>query len=156
MPQNIVDIDASQPLEAAVKQFQLPPLPLIILLGDFPANLDEQIRAICRRVLAPIAVDPGALILDDALCTGCAAAFGSAAVDQDRMPPMLGVVPKDRSKEQIDPNHERILRLPIDWRDIPKYTFQIADVLVKDPVVTDRVVAVLFGGTDADKRSVIR
>jgi hypothetical protein len=156
VPQNIIDIDLSQPLETSLNKLQLPRSPLILLLGDFPSSLNDQIRSICRRVLAPIASDPGALILDNAACSGCAAAFGSAAIDQDKMPSFLGVVPNDRALSEIDPNHQRILRLPLEWTDISKYTFQIADALVKDPEFADRVVAVLFGGTDGDKRSVIR
>lgn len=156
MPQNITDIDLSQPLEISLSKLRLPQSPLMILLGEFPASLNDQIRSICRRVLAPIANDPGALILDNAACSGCAAAFGSAALDQDKMPLFLGVVPNDRALSEIDPNHQLILRLPLEWTDVPKYTFQIADALVKNPEFADRVVAVLFGGTDADKKSVIR
>lgn len=156
MPQKIIDIDASQPLDAAIQQLQLPPLPLIILLGCFSPDSNEQIGAICRRVLAPLTLNPGALIVDDGKCSGCAAVFGRAAVGQDQMPHLLGIVPHSRISSDIDPNHPLILRLPEEWADAPKYTFQIADKLLSDPAVADRVVAVLFGGTDADKKSLIR
>jgi len=156
MPQTILDIDESKPLGATIEQLQLRPLPLLILLGDFPSELNEPIRSLCRRVLAPLALDPGALVLDNAACSSCAAAMANAALDQDEMPLLLGIVANDRSVTEIDGNHERILRLPAAWTDVPKYTFQIADELVKDPAVAGRVVALLFGGTDADKRAVVR
>ncbi len=156
MPPNIVDVDPSKPVATTVKELGLPARPLLILLGDFDAALNSQIRAICSRVIAPLALSPGALILDDASCAGCAALIGQAALDQDQTPPLLGIVTSGRAVNQMDPNHALILRLPAIWADTAKYTFQIADELVSDPAVSNRVLAMLFGGGDAEKNAVIR
>jgi hypothetical protein len=156
MPQNIVDVDPSKPIATTVKELGLSPRPLLILLGDFDANLDSQIRAICSRVIAPLALSPGALILDDAKSAGCAALMGQAGLEQDQMPPLLGIVPNDRAVTDIDPNHSLILRFPAAWSDTAKFTFRIADELVSDAAVTGRVIAVLFGGGEAEENAVIR
>jgi hypothetical protein len=156
MPQNIVDVDPSKSVATTVKGLGLPPLPLLILLGDFDANLNSQVRAICSRVIAPLALNPGALILDDARCAGCAALIAQAALDQDQTPLLFGIVPHDRAATAIDPNHALILRLPAVWSDTAKYTFQIADELMSDPAVANRVIAMLFGGGDTEKNALMR
>ena len=156
MSHTIIDVDAAKSIEATVKELNLPRLPLIILLGDFDPNLSDQVLSICSRVIAPSALDPGALVLDDARSSGCAALMGQAALDQDKMPQLLGIIPKDRADSDIDPNHEVVLRLPDVWSDSPKWTFQIIDELAKDGANPTPVLAVLFGGKDPEKKAVIR
>lgn len=156
MPQRIIDIDASKPIPSTVAELQLPSRPLIVLLSDFDQNLNEQVRSICSRVIAPAALDPGALILDNASCSGCAALVAQAALEQDKMTALLGIVPADRAMSDIDTNHDLILRLPAAWTDSTKYTFQIADELVNNDAGPKPAIAVLFGGADAEKKALIR
>lgn len=154
MPPSLIDIDPSQPLAEAMKKLQFSPSPLILLFGDFSANCNDQIASIFQRTVVPVALEVGAIIVDDAKCSGCAAAIARAALDRDEAPRLLGIVRADY--KDIEPNHGQVIRLPGTWTDAPKYTFQIVDELVKDPTVNKRVVALLFGGTDDDKRSVVR
>lgn len=156
MPQNIIDVDASKPIAATVTELKLPSQPLILLLGDFDDKLGDQVRSICSRVIAPAALAPGALILDNARCSGCAASMAQAALEQDKMTLLLGVVPNDRSANDIDPHHELVMRLPSEWPDTNKYTFLIADELIKNGASPKPAIAVLFGGSDADKKAVVR
>jgi len=156
MAQKIIDVDASRPIESTVAELQLPALPLIVLLSDFDKKLNDQVRSICSRVIAPAALDPGALILDNAHCTGCAGLMARAALEQDKMPTLLGVVPCDMGGADIDGDHQVILRLPSAWSDSAKYTFQIADELIKDGTSLKPAIAVLFGGSDAEKKALVR
>jgi hypothetical protein len=156
MAQKIIDVDASKPIESTVAELQLPARPLIVLLSDFDSKLNEQVRSICRRVIAPAALDPGALILDNAHCSGCAGLIARAVMEQDKMAMLLGVVPNDMAAANIDGDHQMILRLPAVWSDVAKYTFQIADELIKDGRSPKPAIAVLFGGADAEKQALIR
>ena len=156
MPQKIIDVDPSKPIASTVAELQLPPRPLIVLLGDFADGLNDQVRSICSRVIAPAALDPGALILDDARCSGCSPLIAQAALEQDTMPPLLGIIPSDRVATDIDANHELLLRLPPLWTDTAKYTFQIADQLIQTGAALKPAMALLFGGADAEKKSVVR
>ncbi len=155
MPQTIIDIDPSTPIADSLKQLQLPPSPLIFLLGDFPASCSGPAASIFQRAVAPVALEVGAIIVDDAKCCGCAAAIASAAIDQDRTPQLLGIVSNDRQASDIDPNHQQIVRLPAAWDHSAKYTLKIADVLASQSV-PKRAVALLFGGTDEHKKSIVQ
>ncbi len=156
MAQKIIDIDASKPIEATVAELQLPSRPLIVLLGDFDSKLNDQVRGICSRVIVPAAVDPGALILDNAACGGCAALIAKAALDQDKPVALLGIVPGDRAPTAIDADHEAVLRLPSEWADSTKYTFQIADELIKNETGPKPTLAILFGGSEPEKKALLR
>lgn len=156
MPQKIIDVDAARPIQATVAELQLPPRPLIVLLSDFESKLNDQVQSICSRVIVPAALDPGALILDNAHCSGCARLVAQAALEQDKATPLLGVVPSDRAATEIDGDHDLVLRLPAGWADTAKYTFQIADELVKDGSGQKPAMAMLFGGADAEKKALLR
>src|SRR5581483_8999489 len=133
MASKIVELNAAETIPAAVQKLELPPQPLLLLLGDFDATLSTAVQAICRRVFAPTASTAGALILDNASSTGLAAAMGAAARFQDRTPQLIGVVPNGRAANDIESNHQIVLRLPAEWDDWAKYTLQIADALIGDP-----------------------
>jgi hypothetical protein len=156
MPATIVDIDPQKTLEEQVAQLQLPKVPPIILLGDFDAALNGKLSAICSRVLAAIALEPGALIVDNARCSSCAAMMGTAAADEDVTPPLLGVIPHDRVQTDIDSNHDRIVRLPAEWTDTTKFTFQVIDAIAAQSAESGQPIAILFGGKDDEKRAAIR
>jgi hypothetical protein len=156
MPQKIIDLDPTKPIETTVGELQFPPRSLIILLGDYDPALDDQVLSIMSRVILPGALDPDALVLDDAGSSGCAALLGRAALDQDQMPPVLGVIPHDRAETDVDANHDVVLRLPAAWSDGCKWTFQIAEQLVKDGSGEKPVLVVLFGGKDAEKKAAVR
>jgi hypothetical protein len=156
MPATIVDIDPQKKLEEQVAQLPLPKVPAIILLGDFDPNLNGKVAAICSRVLAAIALEPGALIVDNARCSSCAALMGKAADDEDVTPPLLGIVSHDWPQANTDPNHDRILRLPAEWTETTKFTFQVIDALAAQSSEFGQPIAVLFGGGAAEKQAVIR
>jgi hypothetical protein len=156
MPQKIIDVDPSKPIASTVAELQLPSRPVILLLSDFDTKLNDQIRSICGRVIVPAALDPGALIVDNARCSGCAALIAQAALNQDKMAPLLGIVPNDRPPSDIDADHEPVLRLPAAWTDLAKYTCQIVSELVQNGNDPKPAVAVLFGGGDPEKRTIIR
>jgi hypothetical protein len=155
MAQQIVDIDPTKPLGDSVQALKLTPRALILLLGEFDPALSGQVRSICSRALAPIALDPGALIVDDG-SSGCAGLLGQAAADQDQMAQLLAVVPHDRPPDSIDINHEFVLRLPSSWSDPIKYTFQIADCLTEQGAHPKPALVILFGGATPETKAVIR
>ena len=156
MPSPIVDIDPQKKLDEQIAQLQLPKLPPIVLLGDFDATLNSRVRAICSRVLAAIAVDPGALIIDNARCSSCAGLMGQAAAEEDVMPTVIGIVPHGRAPEDIDPNHSKVLQLPVEWTDTTKYTFQVIDAIAAQAPESGHAIAILFGGGDEEKKAVFR
>lgn len=156
MSQQIIDVDPSRSIESTVAGLQLPPRPLILLLSDFDSSLNEQVRSICNRVIAPAAIEPGAVILDNARCSGCAGLVAQAALEQDKMATLVGVVPGDTPPGEIDREHEVVLRLPTAWTDESKYTFQIADELIKDGASAKPVIVVLFGGSAKEKKALVR
>ncbi len=156
MPATIVDIDPQKKLDEQIAQLQLPKLPPIVLLGDFDATLNSRVRAICSRVLVAIAADPGALIIDNARCSSCAGLMGQAAADEDVTPPLVGIVPHGRDADDIDPNHYKVLRLPAEWIDTTKYTFQVIDAIAAQAPESGHAIAILFGGGDEEKKAVLR
>ena len=156
MPATIVDIDPQKKLDEQIARLQLPKLPPIVLLGDFDATLNSRVRAICSRVLAAVALDPGALIVDNARCSSCAGLMGQAAADEDVTPPIIGIVPYGRAVADIDSNHATVLRLPAEWTDTVKYAFQVIDAIAAQAPESGQAIAVLFGGGDEEKRAVVR
>src|SRR5262245_18026516 len=96
MAQQIVDLDASKPLKESILALQLKPCPLLLLLGKFDPTLNNQVRSICSRVMAPIGIDPGALIVTDG-GSGCAALMGQVAGEQDVTLSLLAITPHGRS-----------------------------------------------------------
>ncbi len=156
MSQQIIDLDATKPLSDSIQALKLTPRPLILLLGEFDSALNDQVRSICSRVIASIALNPGALIADDGRASCCASLVGQAAADQDRMAPLLAVAPHDRQPTDIDPNHQFVLRLPASWSDYVKYLFQIADCLIQDGANRKPALVILFGGGQPEKKAVIR
>ncbi len=153
----IADLTSPEAIQSAIDKLQLTPRPLIILLGNFDEHLNPQVRSICSRIIAPIAIDPGALILDDGSGSGCAALMGEAAAEQDQMPSLLGLISNEAAESALDSNHGLFLRLPKEWSYSAKYTFQIADQLTKQGTTEAQPVsAVLFGGGDAEKKAIVR
>lgn len=156
MPATIIDIDATKKLEDQVATLKLAKSPPIVLLGDADPGLSAKVRAICSRVLAPVALDPGALIVDNAKCGSCAALMGLAAADEDHTPQLVGIVPHDRAGAGIDPNHDLILRLPAEWIDTTKYMFQVIDAIAAPSAAAGQAIAILIGGGDDEKKAAIR
>src|SRR5581483_2838780 len=81
---------------------------------------------------------------------------GQAATEEDITPPIIGIVPHGRACEDIDPNHATVLRLPAEWVDTTKYTFQVIDAIAAQAPESGRALAVLFGGGDEEKKAVFR
>jgi hypothetical protein len=153
MAQQIIDIDPAKPIQESIQALSLPARPLILLLGEFDAAYDNQVRSVCSRVLAPLALDPGALIVDDGN-SRCAAIVGQAAADQDHMAPLLAIAPHNAA--EVDANHEFVLRLPAGTSDPIKSMFQIADALTDRASDRQPAIAVLFGGAQPQTKAVIR
>jgi hypothetical protein len=150
MPQNIEDIDPAKPIDPIAPA----PRSLIVLLGAFDPALNDQVRSIFNRVVAPVAVDSGALIVDDAGISGCAPLMAVAAVEQDAVPSVIGIIPNDRDPNAINPNHSRVLRLPA-GPGLAKHWFRAASDLAPDTADSERVAVLLFGGGAAEKKSVL-
>ena len=155
MPQKIVDVDPSKPIATAAEEFRVAARSLIILLGAFDQSLNERTRSVFSRVVVPVAVEANALILDDAGTTGCAPLMAQATLDQDTVPTLIGVIRNDRTGNDIDPNHELVLRLPAVWSSQAKYWFQLAAGLAPDAASSTRVAALLFGGGSTEKQAVL-
>jgi hypothetical protein len=95
------------------------------------------------------------VILDNGANSGCAAAVGQAARDQEQAPKLFGIAP--HGADQLEPNHTVIVRLSPEWSDPMKALVQIAGELAKDSAAGDRpVLSVLFGGGNAEKGALIR
>jgi SMODS and SLOG-associating 2TM effector domain 1/SLOG in TRPM, prokaryote/Protein of unknown function (DUF4231) len=155
MTQKIVDIDPSKPVVTAAEEFRPATRSLIILLGAFDPGLNDRTRSVFSRVVAPVAVESGALILDDARSSGCAPLMAQATLDQDTVPTLIGIIANDRTANDIDPNHELVLRLPAVWSGQAKYWFQLAAGLAPEAASSTRVAALLFGGGAAEQKAVL-
>jgi hypothetical protein len=78
-----------------------------------------------------------------------------AARDQDTPPTLLAIMTRDAAKS--DPDRTLVARLPAEWSDAIKATFQITGQLAKGPEGREKpVLAILFGGTDADLPALIQ
>jgi hypothetical protein len=155
MPQQIVDIDPSKPIASAAEEFRPTTRSLIILLGAFDPALNDMTRSVFSRVVVPVAIESGALILDDARSSGCAPLIAQASLDQDTVPTLIGIVANDRTPNDIDPNHDLVIRLPVVWSGQTKYWFQLAAGLAPEAASSTRVAALLFGGGEAEKKAVL-
>ena len=154
MAQTILDIDVSKSIETNLAELKIELRPVILLLGDFDSSLTVQVHSICDRVIAPLAADPGALLVDNGRRSGCAAVAGQVAAEQDKAPPHLGIVPFGTQSSDIDTNHRVLLRLPADWSDESKFMAQIVEHLARNETGSKPVVVVLFGS--ADKKLLVR
>ncbi|HWF07901.1 MAG TPA: DUF4231 domain-containing protein [Bryobacteraceae bacterium] len=150
MPQKIEDIDPAKPIDPIAPA----PRSLIVIVGAYDAGLNDPVRSILNRVVVPVAVDSGALIVDDAGVSGCAPLIAIAAAEQDAVPPVIGIIPNERDPNAIDRNHSRVLRLPA-GAVLAKHWFKAASDLAPEAADAGRVAVVLFGGGAAEKQSVL-
>ena len=126
-----IELQALDTPGTAASKVNLKSNSIIILLGNFDAALQPKVRSILSRAVAPLALDSGALIVDNGATSGSAAAMGLAARDQETPPALLAIVANNA--KDFDPDHPLILRLPAGWPDTIKSTFQIAGQLAKGP-----------------------
>ena len=151
----VIELLPADTIESAAAKLNIQPKSLIVLLGDFDVTLNAQIRSICSRAIAPLAVNPGALIIDDGVKSGCAALIGEAARDQDQPLRLLGIVASGAGER--DPNHMLLLHLPAEWSDPAKARFQIAGQLAKEQAGKEKpVLTILIGGGETENAAVIR
>jgi hypothetical protein len=151
----LLDLSATDTVDSIVAQIKGQPSPLVILLGDYDASLDPTVRSLFSRAIVPTAIGSGVVILDNGANSGCAAAVGQAARDQEQAPTLFGIAP--HGADQLEPNHTVIVRLSPEWSDPMKALVQIAGELAKDSAAGDRpVLSVLFGGGNAEKGALIR
>jgi len=151
----LLDLSATDTVASIVTQIKGQPSPLVILLGDYDASLDPAVRSLFSRAIVPTAIGSGVVILDNGANSGCAAAVGQAARDQEQAPKLFGIAP--HGVDQLEPNHTVIVRLSPEWSDPMKALVQIAGELAKDSAAGDRpVLSVLFGGGNAEKGALIR
>ena len=151
----LLDLSATDTVDSIVAQIKGQPSPLVILLGDYDASLDPTVKSLFSRAIVPTAIGSGVVILDNGANSGCAAAVGQAARDQEQAPKLFGIAP--HGADQLEPNHTVIVRLSPEWSDPMKALVQIAGELAKDSAAGDRpVLSVLFGGGNAEKGALIR
>ena len=150
-----IELQATDTPETAAGKIQIPHLSIILLLGDFDARFQPRIRSILSRAVAPLALDSEALIIDNGATSGSATAMGLAASDQDQAPQMLAIVA--RNAKAWAPNHTMVMRLPAEWSDTAKVSYQIAAKLAKTPNEREKpVLAILSGGSDDDLPALIQ
>lgn len=151
----LIDLSATDTIDSIVAQIKTEPKPLIILLGDYDVSLDPTVKSLCSRAIVPVAVGSGAMIIDSGANSGCSAAVGQAARDEDHGPTLIGIAP--HGVDELEPNHTVIVRLPTEWSDPMKALVQIAGELAQDSTAGDRpVLAVLFGGGQTEKAALVR
>jgi hypothetical protein len=153
--QSPIELQATDTPESAAGKVQSPHLSIILLLGDFDTRFQPRIRSILSRAVAPLALDSEALIIDNGATSGSATAMGLAASDQDQAPQMLAIVA--RNAKTWAPNHTMVMRLPAEWSDTAKASYQIAARLAKTPNEREKpVLAILSGGSDDDLPALIQ
>jgi hypothetical protein len=151
----LIDVSATDTIDSIVAQIKTEPRSLIILLGDYDVSLDPAVKSLCSRAIVPAAMGSGALIMDNGANSGCSAAVGQAARDEDHGPALIGIAP--HSVDEPEPNHTVIARLPAEWSDPMKALIQIAAELAKDNAAGYRpVLTVLFGGGQTEKEALVR
>jgi SLOG in TRPM, prokaryote/SMODS and SLOG-associating 2TM effector domain 1/Protein of unknown function (DUF4231) len=151
----LIDVSATDTVDSIVAQIKSQPRPLIILLGDYPASLDPTVKSLCSRAIVPAAVGAGAVIIDNGSGSGCSAAVGQAAREEDRGPDLFGIAA--HGVDDLEPNHTVIVRLPVEWADPMKALVQLASELAKDDTAAERpVLVVLFGGGNTEKEGIVR
>jgi hypothetical protein len=152
---SLIEIQATDTVETAAAKITVKPEVIILLLGSFDAAIAPQVRSVCARALAPVALMANALIVDNGASDGLAAQMGQAAQQMDQSPPLLGIL--DPATESHDPNHTHLLRLPAEWTDSVKSSFLLTAELAKSGATGQKpVIALLFGGSDAHKITVQR
>ena len=151
----LIDLSATDTVDSIIAQIKTQPSPLILLLGDYDVSLDPTVRSLFSRALIPAAMGSGVVIIDNGANSGCSAAVGQAARDEDHGPTLFGIAP--HGADQLEPNHTTIVRLTAEWSDPMKTLIQIAGELAKDTAAIDRpVLVVLFGGGSAEKGALVR
>ena len=151
----LIDLSATDTVDSIVAQIKTQPSPLILLLGDYDVSLDPTVRSLFSRAIIPAAMGSGVVIIDNGRNSGCSAAVGQAARDEDHGPTLFGIAP--HGADQLEPNHTTIVRLTAEWSDPIKALIQIAGELAKDSAAIDRpVLVVLFGGGNAEKGALVR
>jgi hypothetical protein len=146
---SLIEIQATDTVETAAAKITVKPEVIILLLGSFDVAIAPQVRSVCARALAPVALMANALIVDNG------ASDGLAAQQMDQSPPLLGIL--DPATESHDPNHTHLLRLPAEWTDPVKSSFLLTAELAKSGATGQKpVIALLFGGSDAHKITVQR
>ena len=151
----VIDLSATDTVDSIVAQIKTQPSPLILLLGDYDVSLDPTVRSLFSRALIPAAMGSGVVIIDNGANSGCSAAVGQAARDEDHGPTLFGIAP--HGADQLEPNHTTIVRLTAEWSDPMKTLIQIAGELATDTAAIDRpVLVVLFGGGSAEKGALVR
>ncbi len=154
-PAALIDIQPLDTIEAAASRITLQPDALILLLGSFDASLAAQVRSVCGRAIAPIAIVTNALIIDDGQSCGLSAAMGQAAQQMDQPPSLLGIL--DPSTSTFDPHHTQLLRMPAEWPDPAKARIQIvAQCAARTAGNPKPVIVLLFGGGDQDTLTALR
>lgn len=150
----LIEIEASDTPESAAAKITFQPDVILLLLGSTADALGAQVRSLCGRALAPIALVTNALIVDDGLSQGLAAHMGTASQQLDQSPLLLGILP---SGGEPEPNHTAVLRLPPEWSDAARQTFLILAAKAKShPNGETPVVAILFGGGAAEQPTILR
>jgi hypothetical protein len=151
----LIDVSATDTVDSVAAQIKSQPRPLIILLGDYDASLDPTVKSLCSRAIVPAAVGSGAVIIDNGANSGCSAAVGQAARDEDHGPELFGIAP--HSVDDLETNHTVIVRLPVEWSDPMKALVQIASEVARDDTAGDRpALVVLFGGRNSEKEALVR
>ena len=87
----LLDLSATDTVDSIVAQIKSQPSPLVILLGDYDASLDPAVKSLFSRAIVPTAIGSGVVILDNGANSGCAAAVGQAARDQEQAPKLLAL-----------------------------------------------------------------
>jgi SMODS and SLOG-associating 2TM effector domain 1/SLOG in TRPM, prokaryote/Protein of unknown function (DUF4231) len=153
-PSELIEVQASDTLATAAAKVTLGSDVIILLFGSVDAAVASQVRSVCARALAPVAVIANALIVDNGSSEGLAALMGQAARQVDQAPGMLGILQPNIPGPE--PNHT-ILRLPGEWADPAKSSFLLTAELAKTTGTGEKpVVALLFGGGDEEKATVLR
>ena len=152
---SLIEVQTTDTIETAAAKITVQAEVIILLLGSFDASIAPQVRSVCARALAPVALMANALIVDNGSSEGLAAEMGQAAQQMDQSPALLGIL--DAGAGTPDPNHTHLLRLPAGWTDPAKSSLLMIAELAKSGVTGPKpVVVLLFGGSDTHKITVQR
>ena len=152
---SVIEVQKTDTIETAAAKITVQPEVIILLLGSFDASIAPEVRSVCARALAPVALMANALIVDNGSSEGLAAEMGQAAQQMDQSPALLGIL--DPGAGTPDPNHTHLLRLPAEWTDPAKSSLLMIAELAKSGVTGPKpVIVLLFGGSDAHKITVQR
>jgi hypothetical protein len=151
MPLTIIDVDGTKQIAETIEPLHVP---MIVVAGDFPSDCGDAVVSLFQRAIIPSAAELGAIIVDDAKRSGCATALALTARDQVKPVQLIGIVPHERAEADIEPNHQKVFRLPPG--NASKATFEVAEQLVNDSTVSNRVLVLLFGGSSDDKKLLVQ